>query len=177
MTSDPGRISLWEGMLSSLAPGAPTSDDVPLSEQLLKAIQGHIAAEEASLGRYRDIQQESTDPVVRLLISELLADEEHHHHMLERMEAVLGRELGGPSSADALPSARLPAHAADPSVIAEVGDLADHEHRGSSHMSELAKQSSTVHAGFVSLLLESMAMDSRKHEMILRFIAKRMQGE
>ena len=51
---------------------------------------------------------------------------------------------------------------------------ATHERDSYHHMHGLARQLSTVHDGLFTLLLESMALDSQRHERILRFVLRRI---
>jgi hypothetical protein len=55
--------------------------------------------------------------------------------------------------------------------------LADEERQGASFLRKLAHDERDIHGGLFSLLLETMAMDSEKHEHVLRFIQRRLQQE
>jgi hypothetical protein len=94
MTQGSSNSTLWDGVLSALQSPGGVRPTEPFSEQLQRVVQRHIAAEESSLARYRALIASSGDPVIRMLLTELVTDEEHHHGMLKRMEKQLEAELG-----------------------------------------------------------------------------------
>jgi hypothetical protein len=166
--------SLWDGVLSAVRSTGGTRPVEPFSEQLQRVVSRHIAAEETSIGRYRQMLAGSKDAVVRMLLAELITDEEHHHGMLKRMEAQLGAELGekgtGPFSGaidDLEPADRQAA-------ISELKDLGVHEAAGVKHLRDLAKQARSAGSDLLGLLLDSLASDSEKHQRLLGFIEKRI---
>ena len=170
------RKSLWDGVIEAVQ-GVKEAPPSSISEDLLRMIRGHAAAEEDSLALYAELRNRSPDPVVRLLLSELLADEEHHHKLLERMETQLTEELDWSSAEFTPPASSFPPTPASKADIASVEKLARHENQGVKHLHDMAKQNAEIHSGLFSLLLDAMASDSQKHERILRFIMKRMESE
>ena len=175
MTQQPGKGSLWDGVLSAIQSPGGVRPDEPFSEQLQRVVSRHIAAEESSIARYKALLSSSKDTVIRMLFTELIADETHHHDLLKRMEIQLQAELGeravGPFSGgtDQLePAERQEA-------IAELKDLADHESSGVKHLRDLAKQARSAGSDLLGLLLDALASDSEKHERLLNFIEQRLR--
>ena len=169
-----GTNTLWEGVLSAIQGPGGSRPPEPFSEVLQRVIYRHIAQEESSIERYKKLLEASKDPVVRMLISELLHDEEHHHGMLRRMEAQLSAELGEtldrPLEGDGRDMRLRDRRAA----VAEIRDLAAHETTGVKHLREVAKEARENGSDLLGVLLDAMASDSQKHERILKFIAKRV---
>ena len=170
------RKSLWDAVIEAVSDSDPGRPVVPLDEQLLRVIHHHTEAEEGSLADYKTLRDETPDPVVRLLLTELIADEEHHHSLLYRLEAQLASDLGVSGRPGTMSAGSAPTHSATADQVEAVKGLAEHEQRGADHLHDVAKENQTTHAGVFSILLEMMSMDSRKHQAMLAFIAKRMEG-
>ena len=176
-----GYSTLWDGVLAALqrspvtGTGGPPAE--PFSETLQRVVSRHIAEEESSIERYRQLSEESNDPVVRMLIGELLGDEEQHHGMLRRMEAQLQAELGDPTEA---PFTNVDAAAVElpedqrRELVDTFNTLAKHEEEGAKHLHDRADDARKAGSDVLGLLLDTIAMDSRKHEHMLKFIAKRI---
>ena len=166
--------TLWEGVLSAVNSTAGTRPTEPFSETLQRVIARHIAAEETSLQRYQDLLETSKDPIVRMLLSELMRDEEHHHGMLRRMEAQLEAELGETSARPFHEETIAMPEADRKAMVTEVKDLANHEASGVKHLRSVAKDARAAGSDLLALLLDALANDSQKHEKILGFLAKRI---
>ncbi len=149
--------------------------EAPLVERVLEAFERHAASEEDSVGLYAEIADTSPDPVIALLMSLVHEDELRHHGLLERMAARLRDDLRWTHSPDALPSGAL-VRAAGPNETPEVlNRLAKEEREGVDHLRRLAHEVSNLHSGLLALLLEMMALDSEKHEKVMRYIARRLE--
>ncbi len=173
-TRDPGKGTLWQGVLDAV--NLPIATEVaPLSEQLRRVIRGHMANEERSLEEYKALRDRTGDPMIASLMREVLTDEEHHHAMLNRLAEQFEYEME--PKLDGAPISAGPPHkmAGFNGAIETVKTLARHERDGARKLRGVAKANAEVHHGLFSLLLETMAMDSLKHERILRFVARRME--
>lgn len=149
--------------------------ELPLVERVLQAFETHANAEADSLATYEDMAENSPDPVVRLFMNLVFDDEKRHHAMTERMAARLRDDLQWTHSAGALPAA-MEGHGKNPAVAAKiVKQLAEEEHQGVQHLSRLAHEVSGLHEGMLSLMVEMMALDSAKHEKVMRYLAKRLE--
>ena len=149
--------------------------ETPLVERVLEAFERHAASEADSIGLYAEIAQTSPDPVIALLMSLVHEDELRHHGLLERMAARLRDDLRWTHSPEALPSGVIPRTAGPNETPEVVHNLAKEEHEGVDHLRRLAREVSTLHNGLLALLLEMMALDSEKHEKVMRFIARRLE--
>lgn len=176
MTQQSGRGSLWDGVLSAVQSPGGTRPTEPFSEQLQRVVSRHIAAEESSIGRYQKLLADINDPVVKMLLSELLTDEAHHHGILKRMESQLEAELGEKASGPFSGSAGELEPDVRATALAELKDLGEHESTGASHLHDLAKQARSAGSDLLGLLLDSLATDSEKHHRLLGFIEKRIGG-
>lgn len=171
---------LWASAEAELAARIPVLAPGQRSpfELLLEAIEMHAANEADSLVAYRGLAETTPDPVIALLMRLVLEDEQRHHGLMQRLAASLHDGLYWTHSANALPDSTGPA----PAASAEwkewkraVGRFVLEEREGAHDLQQLARQSARINEGLDSLLLEIMAMDSLKHERILRFIARRME--
>lgn len=64
----------------------------------------------------------------------------------------------------------------DHEAAMRVRRLAPHEYDGVRHFKQPAERSRDEYGGLLSLLLEAIAMDSQKHEKMLRFVEQRLAG-
>ena len=178
------RVEMWVVPEMALAP-APAhgvaDEQAPLT-RLLRVFESHAAAETDTLVEYRRLAESSADPMVALLMQLVLEDEERHHGLLARMSTRLRDALNWTHSANALPTGTAPgakdraAAVAHKATLAAVRGSALHEREGARQLREIAKQQQDLYGGLFSLLLQIMAMDSEKHETILRFIDQRLTG-
>ncbi len=156
----------------------PTNGDRVASvsplERLELAVETHAKAEEDALDGYRRLAADDPDPIVRLVMKLVLDDELRHHDLLERIAARLRDDLEWSDSARSLPPggpARLPRSREQ---MAQVLAYVREERDGARQLRGLARSFGPVHDGMIALLLESMALDSEKHERLLRFVLRRL---
>jgi hypothetical protein len=167
--------TIWEAAIPmSLAEPAPERSPV---EELLEIMECHATDEEASLASYREIAETTQDPIVAFLMRMVLEDEDRHHTLLERMAATLRDSLAWRRSPDDLPSSILVDGRGLPETIAAIKEFAREERNGVKHLRALARENKRIHGGLFGLLLETMALDSEKHEMILHYIQDRLESE
>lgn len=174
MAQGTGPTSFWDGLMSAVSMPGHERPPEPFSEVLQRVVSRHISQEEDSIKRYHQLQEEIADPVIRVLLSELLGDEERHHGMLQRMEAQMLAEMGERTDAPFdMEREPLPVNLRK-AVSAEVKVLAEHEASGVKHLRDVAKEAREAGSDLLGVLLDAMAADSQKHERILKFIAKRV---
>ena len=177
--SDPVLLSIPEAAVPF---GLPTEDPEgsPL-DRLLHSFESHIAAETDTVREYRRLADTSPDPAVRLLMQLVLEDEERHHGLLERMAARIRNTLYWTHSAGALPTGSGPTGENARQELRAIERFARQEQEGVRHLRELARRDGDLHNGLFGLLLETMAMDSEKHQRILRFmyalVQRRLEAE
>ncbi len=171
------RDSLWASVIDAINDPLSSKPIDSLSDSLERVFLTHIEMESESLDYYRDLHEHSPDPMVQTLMGEVVKDEEHHHGLFTRLAEQFAYELEPTGKAPALPTApATPSQAAGKATIKMVKARARQERDGARRLRSLAKQNRDLHAGLFSLLLETMAMDSKKHEHILNFVAERMES-
>lgn len=180
----PAATSSWWRLLATdhgfgvFSPGQINVDHAPGTspgERLLEGLEAHLAAEADSLAAYRRLIEDSRDPVVQLLIGLVLADEERHHDLLSRLAASLRDSIHWTSSREAL---HLAAPAVEPGLddlIAATQARLREEHESVRHWRSFARDDRDLYDGVLGLLTDILAMDSQKHEKILRFLARRLE--
>ena len=154
-----------------------TDAQIQLQKRLQRSVLYHQAGEEPGLQRYRDIADTTDDPMVRMILHEIIADEERHHEVMAKLLRRLGAEVGGEDSTSEFPTD--PPTSATPEAranILELKELARHERDGVRQLQALATEYRTLFSGLPSLLLNAIAQDSRKHDHLLRFVVGRLNG-
>ena len=148
---------------------------LPVFELLLHAIRTHVDREEASRVGYARLADSGGDQLVRFLMSLVDQDERHHHELLQRMAASLGDTSGG--MVDPLPTIPSPSWRPALDELAAVEAMIHEERASVCALGELACQHVGVYGGLFSMLLDVMALDSRKHQRVLEFIHERMKEQ
>jgi hypothetical protein len=151
----------------------PAQPGDSLSERLLRAMRLHVEEEDASVRAFKSVAAVTDDPAVRLLLNVIVEDEERHHGLLQRMAESFREELTGVYSSGALPSGTGSKPPAE--VIETVRTSLHKEHEGVAKIRQIAQQNTALYGGLFSLLMETMALDSQKHEHVLTFILKRLE--
>jgi len=160
-------LSVGPGQASPRPEGAPTPD-----EYLLRALEGHIAAERGYLGQYRELAESTKDPVVELIMGIILEDEERHHSLMRRLATRLKDDLYWSQTPDALRAPR-PA-SVDPKEYESLRNFVASERAGIHELQDFAGRADGLYGGLPTALLEMMALDSQKHEHLLRFLFRRL---
>jgi rubrerythrin len=143
------------------------------AERLQAVIESHATGEEAHMASYRRLGTLSRDLVTAMLVDLVLEDEERHHGLLRRMAGRLRDDLELTRSKSSLP-AGAPPDDTSATLLALTREYAEDERKGATTLRRLAKQASGLYGGVFSLLLETMARDSEKHERVMRFILRRL---
>jgi hypothetical protein len=115
---------------------------------------------------------------VALLFDLIVEDEQRHHALLRSMIRRLQEEVDFVASPTALP---VPSDSAmqpttfDADMAASVRALIRDEHEGARHVRHLARQEPMLYGGLYPLLLETIARDSEKHAVILRYVLRHIE--
>ena len=153
----------------------PVEEDVtPNDEHLLALVDRHIMAEAADLEGYQELAR-SPDPVMSELMGLIVEDEERHHRLLRRLAVRLQDDLNWERSQGALPPEQSPLDADGRRALERVREFVRHEHRGAQHLHALAQEARELRRPLAALLLETMVLDSQKHEIVLWHLARRLQ--
>ena len=142
----------------------------PLSERLLRAIRGHVTSEADTLGEAKALLDATDDPIVHLVLAEYLEEEQRHHDLFERLAQHFAEELEPIGRQTTLPANGR--RKRDPQLAERLGELGKHERQGIARLRDLAKENRKEYGGVLSLLLEMVALDSTKHERMLKFAQK-----
>ncbi len=148
----------------------------PFSERLVRALEAHAAAEEESLSDYERLSELDPDGVTRLLMQLIVEDERRHHDLLGRMVQSLRDSIEWTSTPTAIPAPQVPDPAHLNDAVVSTRTLIREEREGARYLRHLARQDKALFGGLYTLLLETMARDSEKHERILRFLLKRLES-
>jgi hypothetical protein len=140
-------------------------------EALLTAIQTHEVSEIVAVAAYRDLARDAADPVIRSLMRMLVSDEEHHHRVLRAIAMEL-RAVTSTGGREMI----LPPRGEQAETIESLRELASQEREGVRELRSLADQAPGLLGGLFSLLLGLIALDSEKHELILRYVVKELEG-
>jgi len=143
----------------------------PNLARLLAAIEAHEIAEIDAVAAYRELASTATDPVVRSLLRMLLEDEKHHHRVLSG----IGMNLRGLASG-AHEQRMFPRAGTLPGSLEMLRRFARQEREGADELRRLAGEAPELFDGLFALLLNLIAMDGAKHELILRFVAQELQA-
>lgn len=152
---------------------AADAGELPLVERVLQALADHEAGEEDAIATYQRMAADD-DPAIAVLMRLVLEDEERHHQLIDRIATSLRDNLNWTHSPNALPAV-APLPGLPPSISATTArSLADDERRGARQLRSLARELAQSYDGLLSLLLEMMALDSEKHERVLRYVERRL---
>jgi hypothetical protein len=173
-TADRDVLAAWAAPEMSV-PAMAEEPAASALDRLLVAFERHIVAEADTVTAYRQLAETSADPVVALLMQQVVDDEARHHGLLRSMAARLRDTLQWTHSPEALPTRGTPPEAEAGALLAPIREFARQEREGARQARELAKEQVGLYDGLFALLLETMAADSEKHERILSYIARRMQ--
>jgi rubrerythrin len=146
------------------------------TEELLHIFEAHVRGESQHIDAYRGLAASSADPVVAMLMDLVLEDEERHHDLFRRMTGRLREDVEALSATETLTYTRPAKGAVDPHLSSTIEEYARDEVQGARELRRLARESRTLYGGLFGLLLETMADDSEKHERVMRFVLKRIEG-
>ena len=73
--------------------GIPESPEFSSVQHLMLEFQAHATQEQQWLSGYQALANQSSDPLVRLLLGLIVADEDRHHDLTKRMISKLKDEL------------------------------------------------------------------------------------
>jgi len=104
----------------------------------------------------------------------ILEDEQRHHSLLSSMVRRLQEKVEFVESPPtALPVPDGSASSLDADTALTLRGLMRDEHEAAHHLRHIAHQEPHLHGGLYSLLLETLARDSEKHAVILRYLLTR----
>ena len=144
------------------------------TEELRAILSAHVEGESEHIEAYRRLAHTIDDPIVKVLMDLVIEDEQRHHELMRRMAARLRDDLEATRSEAALPYAPSPRNGRLRGFAAVIEAYAKDERQGVRQLHRLANDASLIYDGVFTLLLETMADDSAKHERIMRFVLRRI---
>lgn len=165
---DPATLEVMSGPHVSTEP--PHNHKFSTLDILARTISEHAEAERTALEAYRRFAT-SNDAIVSMIGEQILKDEALHEEMTKRIFGT----LSGASHVQPLPT-RLPegsmTSAQARSMAKELRQLVKSERASAAFLHKAAQTPLVGEDKLVSTLLQAMALDSRKHEQLLRFLAE-----
>jgi Mn-containing catalase len=143
----------------------------PDLDRLLASIRAHEIEEIDAVAAYEGLARETADPVIRGLLRMLVEDEEHHHRVFRAMAMSLRAVATSASREINLPPRGVPTTAVEP-----LRKYAKQERETVDKLRALADQAPDLFGGLFALLLQLVALDGEKHELILRFVVKELEA-
>jgi hypothetical protein len=149
-----------------------------LAERLTRALEAHAAAELHGSATCQQLAERLDDPLSRLLLGLIVEDDRRHESLLQSMVQRLSEDSDHTGSLDerAADSPDGPSSDQLAAVTADLRGLIRDEHEGARYLRHLGRKEPTLYAGLYQLLLETIARDSEKHALILRYLLRRMEG-
>jgi rubrerythrin len=163
---------------SSMIAGPAGSADIPSGqalapdELLMGALQAHIDGERDSLASYRALAESTRDQVIQLIMGIVLDDERRHHELMRRIATQVKDDLYWAHSGDTLPSTAE--SGVDTTAHETLRQFVAAEQTAAQELRSLASSTSGLHGDLLFELLTMMALDSEKHEHLLRFLFRRV---
>lgn len=155
-----------------LVPKAPAAETMSPYEYFQRALESHIANERAVFDRYRQLAEQSLDPVVRLVMGIIFEDEERHHSIMRQLATRLQDDLAWTHSPEALPVGESPAPSRE--EYESLRQFVASEETSIRDLREFAKDAEGLYQGVAGALIDMMVLDSQKHEQLLRFLFRRV---
>lgn len=147
-------------------------------EHLLEQTQGHIAEQDAWLSACGRLQHVLDDPAALFVIDQLVESRTAHRRVLVQMATSLRDSLYWTESEGALPCPQPRAVAPQAGHgLQRVTELIRAERELARTSRQLAGAYRDIACGLNALLLRTMALDSEKHDRVLRFVQRLLKSQ
>ena len=154
--------------------GIPESPEFSAAQHLMNEFKTHEHDEAKWLKTYKDIADKAEDPLVRFLLSLIVADEERHHQIIDRMISRLKNDLAWTRREEGARKKRVSA-AANAGLRANLERFLAVERSGIKEYERLSRTSGGLGHDLFGLLCRTMVHDSEKHIGILEFLQRRLR--
>jgi len=143
----------------------PSSAPPARAERLIRGLEAHQAAEAQDVATCQALQQSVPNAAFSLLLDLVVDGAQRHQALLQTMvEHVQESDTDEP-----------PVPYADPSSTAALRALIRDQQEGARYLRHLGRQEPALYDSMFATLLESMARDSEKHAMVLRYLLRRLE--
>jgi hypothetical protein len=156
--------------------GIPESPEFSVVHRLLNEVKTHEDEEERWLSKYRELAEQSDDPMFRFLLNLIIADEERHHQLLGRMISSLKDDLASSRAGKSIAKEPSPGTTTRKREVM-VGRFLAVERRGIKEYERLKNTSQGFRQDLLALLCDTMVHDSLKHIGILDFLRLRLKEQ
>lgn len=154
--------------------GIPESPEFSAVQHLINEFKTHENDEAEWLKMYQKIAGETDDPLVRFLLSLIIADEERHHEIIDRMISRLKNDLVS-TRPYRISQRKKAADAKNAALRVMVERFLEVERNGIKEYEKLGKVSGGLGHDLFGLLCRTMVHDSAKHIGILDFLQRRLR--
>lgn len=143
-------------------------------ERLMREFEVHEGTEADFLRRYRELAARAGSPLVKFLLTLIIADEEKHRSVIHDVASALSADLTWTKTEHVFSGLY---HLGDDreELIRLTEGFMGLEKRGIRELRRLMKESKGYYRGLFSLLLQTMIDDSEKHIRILDFLRRRLK--
>ncbi len=154
--------------------GIPESPEFSAVQHMMNEFKTHENDEAEWLKTYQKTADETDDPLVRFLLSLIIADEERHHQIIDRMIARLKNDLAETRPEKIFQEKQGPA-GKNAGLRAALDRFLEVERNGIKEYERLSKASGGLGHDLFGLLCRTMVHDSMKHIGILDFLRRRLR--
>lgn len=155
---------------------AQGSTEISEVERLTNELEAHEGEELGFVRRYREMLEETRDPVVKFLVQLIVTDEERHHAIAHAMVSTLKGSLAWTHMEDAIEGLYNLGKEKD-KILKMTEDFLRLERKEIKEYKKLMQATKGYYHGLFNLLLKGMIHDSEKHVEILEFLKKRLETE
>lgn len=154
--------------------GIPESPEFSAVQHLMNEFKGQENDEAKWLKSYQEIADKAEDPLLRFLLSLIIADEERHHQIIDRMISRLRNDLAW-TRPEGISQMKSVSAAKNAGLRAILERFLAVERSGIKEYERLSKASGGLGHDLFGLLCRTMIYDSEKHIGILEFLQRRLR--
>jgi rubrerythrin len=154
--------------------GIPESPEFSLVQHLMNEFKTHENDEAEWLKLYQKSADETDDPLIRFLLSLIIADEERHRQIIDRMISRLKNDLAWTRPERISQRKKVPV-AKNAALRKMLERFLAVERSGIKEYERLSKLSGGLGHDLFGLLCRTMVHDSEKHIGILEFLQRRLR--
>jgi hypothetical protein len=154
--------------------GIPESPEFSAAQDLINEFRTHENDKAEWLKIYQKISDETDDPLVRFLLSLIIADEEQHHQIIDRMISRLKNDLAW-TRAQRISRDKKAGAGKNVALRAVVERSLEVERNGIKKYERLSKAGGRLGHDLFGLLCRAMMHDSEKHIAIFKFLRLRLR--
>jgi rubrerythrin len=151
-------------------PEAPSA-----SERLLQYFEAHEKTEYEFLTEYKAMVEDCPNGLVRYLLQMIISDEEKHFKIVQSMASALNSSLNWKIPPGALADLGELSTDEKEKLIRLTEDFIAEEKHGIGQYESIIKESKGYYHGLFELFIKTIIHDSKKHLMILEFLARRLK--